>query len=67
MRRTAAVAFTLSVDGVTIGTQPVSVRGPVSIPWPFGSTANVNHTVAGTVRGATGNTGCASLTVTVKS
>jgi hypothetical protein len=43
LRRTAAVAFTLSVDGVTIGT------------------------VAGTVRSATGNTGRASLTVTVKS
>jgi hypothetical protein len=47
MGRTAAVAFTLSVDGVTIGTQLVSVRSPVS--------------------GATGNTGRASLTVTVKS
>jgi hypothetical protein len=57
------VAFTLSVDGVTIGTQPVSVRGPVSIPWPTGSTANVNHAVAGTVRGATGNRSRAGLTV----
>jgi len=60
-----ANVFTLSVDGVTVGTTTVSVAGPVSIPWTTTSSTNGSHTVTVTVRDATGNTGSTSATVTV--
>jgi len=60
-----ANVFTLSVDGVTVGTTTVSVAGPVSIPWTTTSSTNGSHTVKVTVRDATGNTGSTSATVTV--
>jgi len=59
-------AFTLAVDGKTIGTQTTAARGPVSIAWNTASTANGAHTLTATVRDATGKTGRSSLTVTVK-
>jgi hypothetical protein len=57
--------FTLSVDGVTVGTSTVSTAGPVSIPWTTTTSANGSHTIRVTVRDATGNTGSTSATVTV--
>jgi hypothetical protein len=57
--------FTLSVDGVTVGTSTVSAAGPVSIPWTTTTSANGSHTISVTVRDATGNTGATSATVTV--
>ena len=64
----ASNAFTLSADGTQIGSQTTSSRGPVTIAWPtkpVGATpiANGTHTLMGTVRDATGNTGTTSITV----
>jgi hypothetical protein len=59
-------AFTLSVDGTTVGSQTTSARGPVTIPWTTASSGNGGHTVTATVRDASGNTGSTSLTVTVR-
>jgi hypothetical protein len=58
-------AFTLSVDGVTVGTSTVSSTGPVTLPWNTASAVNGNHSITGTVRDATGNTGSTSITVRV--
>jgi hypothetical protein len=63
--------FTLSADGKQVRTQTTSARGPVTIPWPttpVGTTpvANGTHTLTGTVRDATGNTGTTSITVILK-
>ena len=57
--------FTLSVDGVTVGTQTVTTTGPVTIPWVTTTSGNGSHTLTGTVRDATGNTGSISTIVTV--
>jgi hypothetical protein len=62
----SANAFTLSVDGATVGSQTTSARGPVTIPWTTTGAANGAHTVRATVRDAAGNTGSASVTVTVR-
>jgi hypothetical protein len=59
-------AFTLSVDGATVGSQTTSARGPVTIPWITTRTSNGSHTLTATVRDATGNTGSSSVTVTVR-
>lgn len=59
-------AFTLSVDGASVGSQTTSARGPVSIPWTTPAAANGTHTVRATVRDAAGNTGSTSVTVTVR-
>jgi hypothetical protein len=63
--------FTLSADGKQIGGQTAtSARGPVTFAWPtkpVGTTPvpNGTHTLTGTVRDATGNTGTTSITVIV--
>jgi hypothetical protein len=65
----ASNTFTLSADGRQIGSETTSSRGPVTIPWPTtGGTPvpNGTHTLTGTVRDATGNTGTTSITVIVK-
>jgi len=67
----ASNVFTLSADGKQIGSPTTSSRsGPVTIPWPtkpIGATPvpNGTHTLTGTVRDATGNTGTTSITVIV--
>ena len=61
----SANAFTLSVDGATVGSETTSARGPVTIPWTT-SIANGAHTVTAMVRDAAGNTGRASISVTVR-
>jgi len=60
-----ANVFTLSVDGVTVGTSTLAAAGPVSIPWVTNASTNGSHTIKVTVRDATGNTGSTSATVTV--
>jgi hypothetical protein len=62
----SANSFTLSVDGVDVGTQTTSVRGPVTIPWRTNSFANGTHVLTGTVTDALGNRGTTSMTVTVR-
>ncbi len=61
----ASNTFTLSADGTQIATRTTTVRGPVSIPWATQGLTNGTHTLTGTVRDATGNTGTTSITVIV--
>jgi hypothetical protein len=63
--------FTLTADGKQVGTQTTSSRGPVTFAWPTkpaGTTPvpNGSHTLTGTVRDATGQTGTTSITVILK-
>ena len=67
----ASNVFTLSADGKQVGSQTTSSRGPVTIPWvtkPVGATPvpNGTHTLTGTVRDATGNTGTMSISVILR-
>jgi hypothetical protein len=62
----SANAFTLRVNGTTVGSQTTSARGPVTIPWTTSTSGNGSRTVTATVRDAAGNTGSTSLTVTVR-
>jgi|KBSSwiStaDraftv2_1062776.scaffolds.fasta_scaffold459717_2 hypothetical protein len=65
----ASNVFTLSADGTQVRTQTTSSRGPVTLPWPTVGTTpvpNGTHTLTGTVRDATGNTGTTSITVILK-
>jgi hypothetical protein len=62
----ASNTFTLAVDGVTVGTQTVAVRGPVTIPWNTTSKANGTRTLTATVRDATGRTASTTITAVVK-
>jgi hypothetical protein len=57
--------FTLEVDGDTVGSETTSETGPVSIPWTT-AVADGAHTLTAVVRDASGNTGRASLGVTVR-
>ena len=57
--------FTLSADGKQVGTETSSSQGPVTLPWNSTSGANGAHTLTGTVRDATGNSGTTSITVIV--
>lgn len=59
----SANTFTLSVDGVTVGTVTTSSRGPVTLPWT--AVPNGTRTLSATVRDAAGNTGRTSTTVSV--
>jgi hypothetical protein len=66
----SANTFTLSADGRQVGTATTSSRGPVTLPWPTRPAGappipNGTHTLTGTVRDATGNTGTTSITVIV--
>lgn len=66
----ASNTFTLTADGQQNTSRTTTARGPVSIPWitTQGGTGipNGTHTLTGTVRDATGNTGTTSITVIVK-
>ena len=55
--------FTLSVDGVTTGSQRTSTRGPVTLPWT--SIADGTRRLTATVRDASGKTGSTSVSVRV--
>jgi hypothetical protein len=57
-------AFTLTVDGRVLGTQTVS-GAHVWFVWPTRGLTNGIHTLAATVKDATGTTGSASLPVRV--
>jgi hypothetical protein len=67
----ASNVFTLSADGKQVGSRTTSSRGPITIPWvtkPVGATPvpNGTHTLTGTVRDATGNTGTTSISVILR-
>jgi hypothetical protein len=57
--------FSLEVDGDTVASETTSQTGPVSIPWTT-AVANGGHTLTAVVRDASGNTGRASVKVTVR-
>jgi hypothetical protein len=57
--------FSLEVDGDTVASQTTAGAGPVSIPWTT-AVANGGHTLTAVVRDASGNTGRASVEVTVR-
>jgi hypothetical protein len=57
--------FTLEVDGDTVGSETTAETGPVSIPWTTAG-ADGAHTLTAVVRDASGNTGRASVEVTVR-
>ena len=61
----AANAYTVTVNGQAVATQTTSSTGPVSLPWVTLATPNGAQTLSVAVRDATGNTGTASVTVTV--
>jgi hypothetical protein len=59
--------FTLSVDGTAVGTSNAgSSHGPVTIPWSSTSALNGTHTITGSVKDATGNTGSTSISVILR-
>jgi hypothetical protein len=58
--------FTLAAEGVTVGTQTIAARGPVTIPWNTRTTVNGTRTLTATVRDATGKTAHATVSVVVK-
>jgi hypothetical protein len=58
--------FTISANGRVIGSQVTSSRGPVSIPWITGGTANGATSLTATVRDAAGNTGTATISLTIR-
>jgi hypothetical protein len=63
----ASNVFTLGVDGTQLaGSYTLTTGGPMVIPWSTLSVPNGTHTVTGTVRDATGNTGTTSLTIILK-
>ena len=57
--------YSLTVGGRVVSTVTMSSTGPVSIPWVSTGTPNGAQTLGATVRDATGNTGAASVSVTV--
>ena len=60
-----ANVYTVSVNGQAVATQTTPSTGPVSLPWSTTGTPNGAQTLSVTARDATGNTGMASITVTV--
>jgi hypothetical protein len=61
-----ANTFTMSVNGRVVGTQTVSSTGPVAMPWNTTTAANGTQVLTVTVKDATGNTGTAGVSVTVR-
>ena len=58
--------YTISADGQVIASQVTASGGPVSLPWVTTSTPNGVVTLSATARDATGNTGTATMTLTVR-
>jgi hypothetical protein len=58
--------YTLSMGGQTMATFTTASTGPVSIPWTTVTVPNGTQVLTASVRDATGKTGSASNTVTVK-
>jgi hypothetical protein len=57
--------FSLQVDGDIVASETTAETGPVSIPW-ITTVANGGHTLTVVVQDAAGNTGRASVEVTVR-
>ncbi|OLC59350.1 MAG: hypothetical protein AUH76_14840 [Candidatus Rokubacteria bacterium 13_1_40CM_4_67_11] len=57
--------YTLSVGGQTVATSTTSSTGPVSMPWSTFAAADGPQTLTASARDATGNTGAASIPITV--
>ena len=57
--------YTLTVGSQTVATTTSSSTGPVSIPWSTGAVADGTQTLTASARDASGNTGAASITITV--
>jgi hypothetical protein len=57
--------YTLSVAGASVATTTTSSTGPVTLPWATASTPDGTQTLTASARDATGNTGAASIPVTV--
>src|SRR5947207_484476 len=60
-----ANVYTADVNGQTVATQTTSSTGPVSLPWVTTGTPNGTQSVRVSARDASGNTGTATVTVTV--
>ncbi len=60
-----ANVYTVDVNGQTVATQTTSSTGPVSLPWVTTGTPNGTQSVRVSARDASGNTGTATVTVTV--
>jgi hypothetical protein len=58
--------YTLSAGGKTVGTATSTPVGPVSVPWNTALVADGTQTLTMSVRDSAGNTGSASVSVTVK-
>jgi Bacterial Ig domain len=57
--------YTLTVGSQTVGTTTTSSTGPVSIPWSTASVPDGAQTLTASARDASGNTGAASIAITV--
>jgi hypothetical protein len=57
--------YTLTVGSQTVGTTSSSSTGPVSIPWSTASVPDGAQTLTASARDASGNTGAASIAITV--
>jgi hypothetical protein len=57
--------YTLSVAGQTVATTSTSSTGPVTMAWTTSSVADGLQTLTATARDATGNSGAASVSVSV--
>ena len=56
---------TLSVGGRNITSTQTTSNGPISLPWPTTATDNGSRTATVSVSDSVGNTGSASITLTV--
>ena len=61
----ASNVYTLTVAGQTVATTTTASTGPVSLPWSTSSVADGAQTLTASARDATGNTGVASIAITV--
>jgi hypothetical protein len=57
--------YTLSAAGATVATTTTSSTGPITLAWATGGTPDGAQTLTASARDATGNTGGASIAVTV--
>src|SRR5438105_89513 len=61
----ASNVYTLTVAGQTVATTTTASTGPVSLPWSTSAVADGAQTLTASARDATGNTGAASIAITV--
>jgi hypothetical protein len=61
----ASNVYTLTVAGQAVATTTTASTGPVSLPWSTSAVADGAQTLTASARDATGNTGAASIAITV--